>query len=153
MRAPTVNGPDQPPKRYLGSQKTNTLVSSRFPGLKVHEQENAGNDLNDKKEHRDPAEVVPPHPVRAYRYLLVPQELEQWRKLITPIQPAEQTSALRLAFYVKLVVQKLQCFRQVAVELHTSPAAGAVARTTRVHSYQSGRRDRDTKELTDQADT
>ena len=94
VRAPTVDRTDQPAERNLGRQKTNALVGGRFTRLIVHEQEHAGNHLDDEKEHRDPAEVIPTHPVRAQRHLLVTQKFEERRQLITPIEPAAQPSAL-----------------------------------------------------------
>src|SRR6478736_3994032 len=95
MRAPTVNRSYQPPERHLRREKSNTLVCSRFTGLIVHQQQHAGDHLDNKKEHGDTTEVIPTHPMRTNRHFLVPQELNERRELIPPIQP----TAHALAFF------------------------------------------------------
>ncbi len=79
---------DQPAERHLGRKKTYALVRGRFTRLIVHEQQHPGNDLDNEKEHRDPAKVVPTHPMRTDGDFFVAQELEKRRELISPVQPA-----------------------------------------------------------------
>ena len=69
--------------------------------------------------------------MRPQRDLLVTQEFEQWRYLITPIDPAEQAAILAAAVYVRLVLQKLQSLHPVDAGLHIFGAAEAAAPTKR----------------------
>ena len=131
VRAPAVHRPNQPAERNLGRQKTNALVGGRFTRLVVHQQQHAGNDLHDEKEHRDPAQVIPPHPMRSQRHLFVTQELEQRRELITPVQPAAQASRFSALFISGLSGQKRRFHRRVDVERGIWATVAAAARTTR----------------------
>ena len=51
--------------------------------LVVHQEQDAGDDLDDEEEERDAAEVVPDGRVRADRHLLVAQELDEPGDLVT----------------------------------------------------------------------
>ena len=131
MRAPTVNGPNQPPERDLGGQKTNALVRCRFTGLVIHQQQHAGNHLDNEEEHRDTAEVIPTHPMRPDRHFLVAQELNERRELIAAIEPAAQASTFSRALYVRLVLEKRRFHRQVGVGRDMEATAAAAALTIR----------------------
>ena len=97
---------DQPSERDLGGQKTNALVRCCFTGLVIHQQQQAGNHLDNEEEHRDAAQVIPTHPMRPDRHFLVAQELDQRRELVAAIEPAALASSFSRAVYVRLVLQQ-----------------------------------------------
>ena len=127
MRAPTVNGPNQPPERNLGGQKTNALVRCRFTGLVIHQQQHSGNHLDNEEEHRDAAQVIPTHPMRTDGHFFMAQELNERRELIAAIEPAAQASTFSRAVHVRLVLVKRRFHRQVGVGRDTEATAAAAA--------------------------
>src|SRR5215470_10442301 len=93
MRAPAVDGADQPAEGNFRGDVPDRLVRGCLPRLVVHEQENARDELDGEKEQGGPAQVVPDHRVPADRHLLVPCELDQLSDAESRVEPAIQALA------------------------------------------------------------
>ena len=129
MRAPTVDRTHQPTKRHFGRQVANAFVSRGFARLVVHQEQHPGDDLNNEKKHGRPAEVIPNHRVRPFRHLLVTEEFDEGRDLVTSIKPAQPSLAVAGITHSASSPRQSKFLRLPDALRRTSEGAVAVVRT------------------------
>src|SRR5205814_4043291 len=73
VRRPAMDRSNQPPEFNFGDDELNALESILSARTIIKQQQNAGDDLNAKQEHRHAAEVVPDRMTMEWNFLFVRQ--------------------------------------------------------------------------------
>ena len=91
IRRPTVDGADQPPELDAGHDEPDAVKRLRHRGAIVEQQQGSRDKLYQKKEKRDPTEVIPPGG-RVHRHGFVRQQIANRAEVDSFSEPVEHLS-------------------------------------------------------------